>query len=61
MTDKLTHIQRFRFSKKTVINLNQLKKYGICKSKFVREAIDCKLKSELPELIEKKHSPKLPF
>ena len=51
---KLTKIQRFRFSEKMDSDLNQLAKFGINKSKFVRDAIEAKLQSDLPELSKPK-------
>ena len=61
MTEKLTHIQRFRFSEKTAKKLSLLKGLGISKSNFVREAIEEKLNTEFPKMIEAKRTPKLPF
>lgn len=43
--EKLTEIQRFRFSEKTTQKLNQLAKHGINKSDFVRKAVEEKLKT----------------
>lgn len=47
--DKLTKIQRFRFSNKMDEDLNKLATFGINKSKFVRDAINEKLKKEMPK------------
>lgn len=57
---QLTKIQRFRFSESTLQKLDSLSKYGINKSKFVRQAIDEKLNRELPDLMKPKKE-KLPF
>lgn len=58
--NQLTKIQRFRFSENTVQKLDLLHKYGINKSKFVRQAIDEKLNRELPDFMKPKKE-KLPF
>jgi len=61
MTEKLTHIQRFRFSEKTVQKLSTLKKCGVSKSNFVRQAVEEKLDKEFSKIIISKRTPKLPF
>ena len=53
---QLTKIQRFRFSEKMNEDLNTLHKFGINKSKFVRDAIQEKLKT-LPRKIPKTKYP----
>lgn len=61
MNQKLTHIQRFRLSEKTAEKLSMLKKYGVSKSNFVREAIEEKFDNEFSKIITSKRTPKLPF
>ncbi len=62
---KLTEIQRFRMTVEMVNNLGKLEKYGINKSKFVRQVIQYKIKTELPILIvdeiRNKNLIKIPF
>lgn len=53
-----TFIRRYRFDENTVSKLNELKKYRIKESDFVRSAIREKLKN-LP--IQDKEKIKLPF
>jgi predicted DNA-binding protein len=54
MSNQLTKIQRFRFSVNTVEKLDTLSRYGVNKSKFVRDAVNEKLARELPELTKPK-------
>ncbi len=48
--DNLTKIQRIRFDSKTVDKLNLLPRFGINKSKFIRKAVEEKLRAELQKL-----------
>jgi predicted DNA-binding protein len=57
---QLTKIQRFRFSENTVQKLDLLHKFGINKSRFVRQAVEEKLNRELPDIMKPKKE-KLPF
>lgn len=48
---KLTEIQRVRMSVECVENLAQLKKYGIRRSDFIRNAIYEKFERDLPKIL----------
>lgn len=54
MSNQLTKIQRFRFSDDTVKKLDLLSRYGLNKSKFVRDAINEKLARDLPNIVKPK-------
>jgi len=49
---KLTHIQRFRFTKNDMLLFTELKKNRVNISSFVRKAIREKIERELPKLIK---------
>lgn len=48
---KLTEIERIRLSVETVDNLTNLKRFGLSKSKFIRNAIIEKIERDLPQLL----------
>lgn len=48
---KLTEIERIRLSVETVNNLTDLKRFGLSKSKFIRNAILEKIERDLPQLL----------
>lgn len=62
---KLTKIERIRLSVEDVEKLNNLNRFGINKSKFVRQAIRDKIEKEIPTLLAKekrmKNLIKIPF
>lgn len=62
---RLTEIQRFRFDVVLIKQLNGLHKFGIKKSKFVRDAIKEKIERDYPKLLaaEKRENNalKIPF
>ena len=49
---KLTHIQRFRFTKNDMLLFTELKENRVNISSFVRKAIREKIERELPKIIE---------
>lgn len=51
----------YRFSDELTEKLDQLKKYRIIESKFIRQAIEEKLERDLPKLKVKKDSSCCPF
>ena len=51
--NKLTHIQRFRFTQDDVLLFAELKKNKVKISSFVRKAIREKTKRDMPKIIEK--------
>ena len=50
--NKLTHIQRFRFTQNDVLLFVELKKNRINLSPFVRKAVREKIERDLPKIIE---------
>ena len=50
--NKLTHIQRFRFTQDDVLLFVELKKNRINLSSFVRKAVREKIERDLPKIIE---------
>lgn len=56
-----TKLKTYRFSESLVNKLSELEKYSIVESKFVRLAIEEKLKRDLPKLKEKKERVYCPF
>ena len=54
-------LRTYRFSSKLIEKLEQLRKYRIVESRFVRQAIEEKLQRDLPLIKEKHHKTKLPF
>ena len=51
--NKLSHIQRFRFTQDDVLLFVELKKNRINLSSFVRKAVREKIERDLPKIIEK--------
>jgi hypothetical protein len=51
--NKLTHIQRFRFTQDDVLLFAELKKNKVKISSFVRKAIREKTERDMPKIIEK--------
>ena len=58
---KHTKLKSYRFTESMVNQLDELQKYSIVESKFVRLAIEEKLKRDLPKLKEKKEEVYCPF
>ena len=56
--EKLTKIERFRVSSTTSEKLNQLHRFGKKKSKFIREAVEEKLRAEVPKLFAEENKRK---
>ena len=54
-------LKSYRFDKTLVEKLNQLDKYRIVESRFVRQAIEEKLHRDLPKLKIESERIKLPF
>lgn len=54
-------LRTYRFSNELIEKLDQLRKYRIVESRFVRQAIEEKLQRDLPLIREKHHQTKLPF
>jgi len=57
----LTKTRRYRFSLELINKLDKLKEYNIVESRFVRIAVEEKLKRDLPKLKIEKEKIKLPF
>jgi hypothetical protein len=55
---KLTHIQRFRFSKNDMLLFAELKKNRVKISSFMRTAFREKIERDLPKLIEQEKNNK---
>lgn len=58
---KHNRLKSYRFSEDLVKQLSELEKYNIVESRFVRLAIEEKLKRDLPKLKIEKEKVKLPF
>ena len=56
-----TKLKSYRFSESLTKQLSELQKYSIVESKFVRLAIEEKLKRDLPKLKETKEKVYCPF
>ena len=54
--NNLTEIERIRLTIQTAKNLKELKRFGLSKSKFMRDAINEKLIRDVPKLISKQNS-----
>ncbi len=54
-------LKTYRFSESLTNQLAELQKYSIVESKFVRMAIEEKLKRDLPKIKEKKERVYCPF
>ncbi len=63
--NKLSHIQRFRFTQNDMLLFAELKKNRVNISLFVRKAFREKIERELPKIIEKENKRinkiKIPF
>ncbi len=63
--EKLVKIERIRMTVGMTDKLNQLKKYGIKKPQFVRDAIMEKIQREVPKILAREKSNrnlvKIPF